>query len=272
MRRPPAAPGVDGVRRRPRRLPPARSPARSRARSSSPEIRAPTVRSPVVRAAERTIGAGRSRPRERVHRRGQHPGEPLVERARRGRIGEPANRLRGRRGPRGRQPPCRRPDERRRGRAPRPPRTASRSVRPTASARLRKPSAASSRRTSSARAVKKATTCSGVPVNFARRSSRWVAMPVGQVSRWHWRAMSQPIATSAAVPKPYSSAPRSAAITTSRPVWSPPSVRRTTRSRRPWRTRTWWASARPSSHGAPTDLIDESGLAPVPPAWPQIRT
>ena len=61
-------------------------------------------------------------------------------------------------------------------------------------------------------AVKKATTWSGVPVNFARRSSRWVAIPVGHVSRWHWRAMSQPIATSAAVPKPYSSAPSSAAI------------------------------------------------------------
>ena len=26
-------------------------------------------------------------------------------------------------------------------------------------------------------------------------SSRWVAIPVGHVSRWHWRAMSQPIAT-----------------------------------------------------------------------------
>ena len=28
-----------------------------------------------------------------------------------------------------------------------------------------------------------------------------MAIPVGHVSRWHWRAMSQPIATSAAVPK-----------------------------------------------------------------------
>ena len=36
--------------------------------------------------------------------------------------------------------------------------------------------------------------------------------PVGQVSRWHWRAMSQPIATSAAVPNANSSAPSSAAI------------------------------------------------------------
>ena len=41
----------------------------------------------------------------------------------------------------------------------------------------------------------------------------------------------QPIAISAAVPMPYSSAPISAAITMSRPVLSPPSVRSVTRSR-----------------------------------------
>ena len=51
-------------------------------------------------------------------------------------------------------------------------------------------------------AVKNSTTCSGVPVNFARRSARWVAMPVGQVSRWHCRAMSQPSATSGERPEP----------------------------------------------------------------------
>ena len=117
-------------------------------------------------------------------------------------------------------------------------------------------------------AVKKRTTSSGVPANLARRSSRWLAIPVGHVSRWHWRAMSQPIATSAAVPNANSSAPRSAATIRSRPVWSPPSVRSTTRSRRSLRSRTWWTSARPSSHGAPTCLIDDSGEAPVPPAWP----
>src|SRR5207249_7693466 len=57
-----------------------------------------------------------------------------------------------------------------------------------------------------------ATTCSGVPLNFARNSGRWVAIPVGQVFKWHWRAMAQPIATRAAVPKPYASAPSRAAI------------------------------------------------------------
>ena len=51
----------------------------------------------------------------------------------------------------------------------------------------------------------------------------------------------------------------------SRPVWRPPSVRSATRSRRSLRSRTWWTSARPSSHGAPTCLIDDSGDAPVPP-------
>ena len=45
-------------------------------------------------------------------------------------------------------------------------------------------------------------------------------------------------------------------------------MRSATRSRRPLRSRTWWASASPSSHGAPTCLIDASGDAPVPPACP----
>ena len=66
-------------------------------------------------------------------------------------------------------------------------------------------------------ARKKRSTISGVPVNFARRSSRWVAIPVGHVSRWHWRAMSQPSATSADVPNANSSAPSSAATSRSRP-------------------------------------------------------
>ena len=69
--------------------------------------------------------------------------------------------------------------------------------------------------------------------NLARRSSRCVAIPVGQVSRWHCRAMSQPSATRMAVPKPNSSAPSSAAMTMSRPLRRPPSVRRVARSRRP---------------------------------------
>ena len=58
---------------------------------------------------------------------------------------------------------------------------------------------------------------SAVPANPARRSSRCVAMPTGQVLAWHCRAITQPSATSAAVPNPYSSAPSAAAIAMSRP-------------------------------------------------------
>ena len=76
------------------------------------------------------------------------------------------------------------------------------------------------------------------------------------------------MATSAAVPNANSSAPSSAATSRSRPVWSPPSERRTTRSRRSLRIRTWWTSASPSSHGAPTCLIEDSGEAPGPAGVP----
>src|SRR4029079_4299360 len=82
-------------------------------------------------------------------------------------------------------------------------------------------------------------------------------------------AMPQPIATSIAVPNANSSAPRSAATSRSRPVRRPPSVLRATRSRSPFRSNVWWTSARHSSHGAPTCLIELSGDAPVPPAWPE---
>jgi hypothetical protein len=57
-----------------------------------------------------------------------------------------------------------------------------------------------------------------------RSSGFWVATPTGQVSRWQTRIMMQPDTTSGAVAKPNSSAPSSAAITTSRPVLSWPSA------------------------------------------------
>jgi hypothetical protein len=40
-------------------------------------------------------------------------------------------------------------------------------------------------------------TISGLPLKRARSVSSWVAIPTGQVFRWHWRAITQPIATSA---------------------------------------------------------------------------
>ncbi len=78
---------------------------------------------------------------------------------------------------------------------------------------------------------KKFTTYSALPVNLARSTGFWVATPTGQVSRWHTRIITQPDTTSGAVAKPNSSAPNSAATTTSRPVLSCPSVCTTIRSR-----------------------------------------
>ncbi len=72
-------------------------------------------------------------------------------------------------------------------------------------------------RTSSAMKRKKFVTNSGLPAKRARSSGSWVAMPTGQVLRWQTRIMMQPSTTSGAVEKPNSSAPSSAAMTTSRP-------------------------------------------------------
>ena len=120
-------------------------------------------------------------------------------------------------------------------------------------------------RTSSAMKLNRFTTFSGEPVNFARKRSSCVHTPTGQVLEWHCRTMMQPIATSAAVPMPNSSAPIIAAITTSRPVRMPPSVRRVTRWRRLLSVRIWLASVSPISHGTPAYLIELCGMAPVPP-------
>ena len=49
-------------------------------------------------------------------------------------------------------------------------------------------------------------------------------MPTGQVFRWHFLIMIQPREINGAVAKPNSSAPSNAAITTSLPVFNPPSV------------------------------------------------
>ena len=78
----------------------------------------------------------------------------------------------------------------------------------------------------------KLTTCSGLPANFSRSCGSCVATPTGQVFRWQTRIMMQPVATSGAVAKPNSSAPSSAATTTSRPVFNWPSVSTAMRLRR----------------------------------------
>ena len=150
--------------------------------------------------------------------------------------------------------------------------TSSTSACPTASASVRKPSSARYSRTSCAMNRMKLTTYSGRPSNRLRSSGFWVATPTGQVSRWQTRIMMQPLTTSGAVAKPNSSAPSSAAMTTSRPVLSWPSVCTTIRSRKPLRSKVCWVSASPSSHGPPACLIELSGDAPVPPSCPEIST
>ena len=150
--------------------------------------------------------------------------------------------------------------------------TPSRSARPTTSDKDRRPSDARIARTSSAIVRKKLITRSGVPGNFARRSGRWVAMPTGQVLRWHCLAITHPSATTAALPNPNSSAPSIAAITTSRAHFMPPSTRTRTRPRRLFATSVCWVSASPSSHGTPAFLIESRGEAPVPPSHPAMWT
>ena len=127
-------------------------------------------------------------------------------------------------------------------------------------------------RTSSATKKKKLTTCSGVPLKRLRSSGSCVAMPTGHVFRWQARIMMQPAAISGAVEKPISSAPSMAAIATSRPVFSWPSVWTMMRERRSLRSSVCWVSARPISHGTPAAWIELSGEAPVPPSWPAMRT
>ena len=103
--------------------------------------------------------------------------------------------------------------------------------------------------------LKRLTTFSGVPSNLARSFGSCVQTPTGQVLEWHCRTMMQPMAISEAVPMPYSSAPSMAAITTSRPVLMPPSVRSSTLSRSRLSVSTWWVSDRPISQGMPAYLM-----------------
>ena len=145
------------------------------------------------------------------------------------------------------------------------------STRPTISSTVRKPSSAMISRSCSATKKKNWITCSGWPANFLRNSGSCVATPTGQVLRWHLRIMMQPRLMSGMVAKPNSSAPSSAAMATSRPVASFPSVCRRTRLRRSFITSTCCVSARPSSQGAPAWRIEVNGDAPVPPLSPLMR-
>src|SRR3569833_4748694 len=73
----------------------------------------------------------------------------------------------------------------------------------------------------------------------------------------------QPSAIIGPVPKPKLSAPSIAALTTSRPVFKPPSVCSRTLLRRSLRRRVWCVSVRPSSHAPPAYLFVVCGLVSV---------
>jgi hypothetical protein len=111
-----------------------------------------------------------------------------------------------------------------------------------------------------------------LPVNRCRSTGFCVATPTGQVSRWQTRIMMQPETISGAVAKPYSSAPSSAAMTTSRPVFIAPSTWTVIRSRSPLSSSVCCVSASPISHGRPACFNDVNGAAPVPPSCPEMST
>ena len=82
--------------------------------------------------------------------------------------------------------------------------------------------------------------------------------------------MIQPSAIIATDPNPYSSAPNSAAITTSQPVFRPPSALNNTLPLRLFSKSDLWTSAKPNSQGRPACFIELKGEAPVPPSCPEI--
>ena len=107
-----------------------------------------------------------------------------------------------------------------------------RSILPTSSSTVFTPSFDIYSRSSLATNFIKFITYSGLPQNLFLSSGFCVATPNGQVSRLHTLIIAQPRVTSGAVAKPNSSAPSIAAIATSRPFISLPSVSITTLLRR----------------------------------------
>ena len=133
---------------------------------------------------------------------------------------------------------------------------------------VRRPRPARCRRTSSATWSRYVSTSSGVAANFARSSGRCVAIPTGQVSRWQDRTIRQPSAISTAVPNDTSSAPSSAATITSRPVFMPPSARSRDPPAEAARHERALGLGEAELPRRAACLIEESGLAPVPPSAP----
>ena len=248
---------------------PKRWPAAPR-RSSSAD-RAAAAR----RARARPVSAGRRTSGRRSSRREARPAATAppgrasaadeaglerrrgLARRRRGRRAPGSARRAGRRRAHGR-----RADDRRRGRAPRPRRDGAEPVgsRPTTSPTDRAPTAASSRRTSSARAVKK-------PHDLLGRAGELgpeVLALGGDARSGRCRG-----GTGGPCRSRSRRAPPSRTRTPRRRAARRRAGRGRSAGRRPCAARrgragrcgaaTWWTSARPSSHGAPTCLIDESG-------------
>ena len=93
--------------------------------------------------------------------------------------------------------------------------------------------------------------------------------PTGHVLRWHFRIITQPLATSGAVAKPNSSAPEQRGERHVAPGLELPVDLEAHPLAQPVQRRAPGASRRgPSSHGVPACWIDESGDAPVPPSCP----
>ena len=143
-----------------------------------------------------------------------------------------------------------------RGRAPS-------SARRRGAARARRPARSSRRRCGSPagpcvaarprpRTRRSRTTCSGLPVKRLRSSGSWVAMPIGQVLRWHLRIMMQPSATSARGGEAELVGAEQRGDHRRRGRCA--ARRRSARAMRPrsrFSTSVWWVSARPSSQGRP---------------------
>ena len=137
---------------------------------------------------------------------------------------------------------------------------------PTISSTVQNPSFAMYSRSSCAMNLIKFSTYSGLPRKRFLSSGFCVATPTGQVSRLQTRIITHPMVISGAVAKPNSSAPSSAAIATSRPLISFPSVSMRTLFRSPFMISVWCVSASPSSHGSPALWMELLGAAPVPPS------
>jgi len=140
------------------------------------------------------------------------------------------------------------------------------SVRPTISLMVLKPNFAMISRISRAINRSRFSTYSGFPQKFFLKSAFCVAIPTGQVFKLQTLIMTQPRAISGVVANPNSSAPNMAAITTSLPDKSLPSVSKTTLSLNLFKINVWCASASPSSHGSPVFLMLVQGAAPEPPS------